>query len=44
VKGDIIARVKCPTNESTLNGTNWEEAVSKLDDGTKPLFDRKRLR
>ncbi|WP_245542026.1 SusD/RagB family nutrient-binding outer membrane lipoprotein [Proteiniphilum acetatigenes] len=40
VKGDIIARVKYPTNESTLNGANWEEAVSKLDDGTNNYYTK----
>lgn len=46
VKGDIISRVKYPTNESTLNGANWAEAVSKLTDGTnnyytKMIFDKR---
>ncbi len=40
VKGDIISRVKYPTNESTLNGTNWKEAVSKLDDGTNNYYTK----
>lgn len=40
VKGDIIARVKYPTNESTLNGTNWTEAVAKLDDGTNNYYTK----
>ena len=40
VKGDIIARVKYPTNESTLNGANWAEAVSKLDDGTNNYYTK----
>lgn len=40
VKGDIISRVKYPTNESTLNGTNWAEAVSKLDDGTNNYYTK----
>lgn len=40
VKGDIIARVKYPTNESTLNGVNWAEAVSKLDDGTNNYYTK----
>lgn len=39
-KGDIIARVKYPTNESTLNGANWAEAVSKLDDGTNNYYTK----
>ena len=33
-KGLIIPRVKYPTNESTLNGASYNEAVSKLDGGT----------
>lgn len=46
VKGDIISRVKYPTNESTLNGENWREAVAKLTDGTnnyytKMIFDKR---
>ena len=40
VKGDIIARVKYPTNESTLNGANWKEAVAKLDDGTNNYYTK----
>lgn len=40
VKGDIISRVKYPTNESTLNGTNWTEAVSKLTDGTNNYYTK----
>ncbi len=40
VKGDIISRVKYPTNESTLNGANWTEAVSKLDDGTNNYYTK----
>lgn len=40
VKGDLISRVKYPTNESTLNGTNWEEAVSKLQDGTNNYYSK----
>lgn len=40
VKGDIISRVKYPTNESTLNGANWEEAVSKLQDGTNNYYSK----
>ncbi len=39
-KGDIISRVKYPTNESTLNGANWTEAVSKLDDGTNNYYTK----
>lgn len=40
VKGDIISRVKYPTNESTLNGNNWKEAVSKLTDGTNNYYTK----
>lgn len=39
-KGDIISRVKYPTNESTLNGTNWEAAVAKLADGTNNYYSK----
>jgi hypothetical protein len=39
-KGDIIARVKYPTNESTLNGTNWAAAVAKLTDGTNNYYSK----
>jgi hypothetical protein len=39
-KGDIISRVKYPTNESTLNGTNWEAAVAKLTDGTNNYYSK----
>ncbi|MBM6992522.1 MAG: SusD/RagB family nutrient-binding outer membrane lipoprotein [Prevotella sp.] len=39
-KGDIIERVKYPTNESTLNGTNWAAAVAKLTDGTNNYYSR----
>jgi len=45
-KGLIIPRVKYPTNESTLNGVNFNAAVSKLEDGTNnyysPMFWDKR--
>ena len=45
-KGLIIPRVKYPTNESTLNGPSFDEAVSKLEDGTNnyysPMFWDKR--
>ncbi|MDR1880966.1 MAG: SusD/RagB family nutrient-binding outer membrane lipoprotein [Tannerellaceae bacterium] len=37
-KGMIIARVKYPTNESTLNGNNFNEAVARLDDGTNNYY------
>lgn len=40
VKNDIVARVKYPTNESTLNGANWKEAVAKLDDGTNNYYTK----
>lgn len=40
VKGDIIARVKYPTNESTLNGENWTAAVAKLKDGTNNYYTK----
>lgn len=40
VKGDFIARVKYPTNESTLNGANWKDAVSKLKDGTNNYYSK----
>lgn len=40
VKGDIISRVKYPTNESTLNGANWKEAVSRLTDGTNNYYSK----
>ncbi|MDR2652886.1 MAG: SusD/RagB family nutrient-binding outer membrane lipoprotein [Prevotellaceae bacterium] len=45
-KGLIIARVKYPTNESTLNKANFEDAVGKLEDKTNnyytPMFWDKR--
>ena len=45
-KGMIIPRVKYPTNESTLNGANFNQAVSNLEDGTNnyysPMFWDKR--
>jgi hypothetical protein len=45
-KGLILARVKYPTNESTLNGAGFSEAVSRLEDGTNnyysPMFWDKR--
>jgi hypothetical protein len=45
-KGLIIARVKYPTNESTLNSPGFTEAVSRLEDGTNnyysPMFWDKR--
>ncbi|WP_321334728.1 SusD/RagB family nutrient-binding outer membrane lipoprotein [uncultured Bacteroides sp.] len=39
-KGDILARVKYPTNESTLNGDNFNAAVAKLDDGTNNYYTK----
>jgi hypothetical protein len=45
-KGLIIARVKYPTNESTLNKPSFDEAVGKLEDATNnyytPMFWDKR--
>ena len=40
VKGNIISRVKYPTNESTLNGSSWTEAVAKLTDGTNNYYTK----
>ena len=40
MKGDIIARLKYPTNESTLNGDNWKAAVAKLTDGTNNYYSK----
>ena len=40
VKGDIIARVKYPTDESTLNSESWNAAVSKLQDGTNNYYSK----
>jgi hypothetical protein len=37
-KGIIIARVKYPTNESTLNGESFNVAVQKLEDGTNNYY------
>lgn len=39
-KGDIIERVKYPTNESTLNGPNFDAAVAKLTDGTNNYYTK----
>lgn len=44
VHDDIIAKVKYPTNESTLNGPNFSEALQKYTGGsnnyyTKMIFD-----
>jgi hypothetical protein len=45
-KDIIIARVKYPTNESTLNKSSFDAAVSRLEDGTNnyysPMFWDKR--
>lgn len=40
VKDDIISRVPYPTNESTLNGDNWQEAISNLTDGTNNYYSK----
>jgi hypothetical protein len=40
VKDRLISRVKYPTNESTLNGEKWKEAVSRLEDGTNNYYSR----
>lgn len=40
VKGDIIARVKYPTDESSLNGANWADAVARLTDGTNNYYSK----
>jgi len=40
VKGDIISRVKYPTNESTLNGESFKAAVAKLTDGTNNYYTK----
>ena len=39
-KGMIVSRVKYPTKESSLNGTNWKEAVAKLKDGTNNYYSQ----
>jgi hypothetical protein len=39
-KGDLPARVKYPTNESTLNGANFNAAVAKLQDGTNNYYSK----
>jgi hypothetical protein len=39
-KGDIAARVKYPTNESTLNGPSFEAAVQLLDDKTNNYYTK----
>ena len=40
VKGDIISRVKYPTDESTLNSESWKAAVAKLQDGTNNYYSK----
>ncbi len=40
VKGDLPARVKYPTNESTLNGDNFDAAVGQLQDGTNNYYSK----
>ncbi|MDR2423107.1 MAG: SusD/RagB family nutrient-binding outer membrane lipoprotein [Prevotellaceae bacterium] len=40
VKGLIIARVKYPTLESTVNGKSWDAAVSRLKDGTNNYYSQ----
>lgn len=40
VKGDLPARVKYPTNESTLNGAAFDAAVAKLDDGVNNYYTK----
>ena len=40
VKGDVPARVKYPTNESTLNGDNFNAAVAKLQDGVNNYYSK----
>lgn len=39
-KGDLPARVKYPTNESTLNPTGFKDAVSKLTDGSNNYYSK----
>ena len=40
VKGDIISRVKYPTDESTLNSESWNAAVAKLQDGSNNYYSK----
>ena len=40
VKNDIVSRVPYPTNESTLNGSNFTIAVSNLQDGTNNYYTK----
>jgi hypothetical protein len=39
-KGDIAARAKYPTNESSLNGKSFSDAVSKLEGGTNNYYSK----
>jgi len=39
-KGDLPARIKYPTNESTLNGDSFTEAIAKLEDGTNNYYSK----
>ena len=39
-KGDLPARVKYPTNESTLNPDGFDAAVAKLQDGTNNYYSK----
>ena len=38
--GDIISRVKYPQQESTLNGAAFDDAVSRLQDGTNNYYTK----
>jgi hypothetical protein len=40
VKGDLPARVKYPTNESTLNGDAFNAAIAKLDGGVNNYYSK----
>ncbi|HOI80663.1 MAG TPA: SusD/RagB family nutrient-binding outer membrane lipoprotein, partial [Petrimonas sp.] len=39
-KGDLPARVKYPTNESTLNPDGFNAAIAKLQDGTNNYYSK----
>jgi len=39
-KGDLPARVKYPTNESTLNPDGFNGAIAKLQDGTNNYYSK----
>ncbi len=39
-KNDLPARVKYPTNESTLNATGFTAAIAKLTDGTNNYYSK----